>query len=182
MTPPYGRVAAPSQRELTPIVYPSCEFVGVVVLIGARIASAGRATVWSDRSPRAVGGREAVTQGAAARRRQWADVVAILAGVSSFGFAIWVAPFAAGEVGGFETQNIKLIWGSYALAGVLAIAAVLVSQRRAGLGRALLAVGGVVLLIGLVGFGRPEGAAWASIIPAILMLAAAPFIGDMPPD
>ena len=124
----------------------------------------------------------AAERASTARRRDWADLVAIVAAVASFAFAIWGTPIAVGEVAGGDTRNVSLIWLSYGVAGLLAIAGVAVAQRRTGLGRILLAAGGVVLLVGLIGLAHPVGAAWASIIPGILMLGAAPFIGRMPAD
>ena len=124
----------------------------------------------------------AAERASTARRRDWADLVAIVAAVASFAFAIWGTPIAVGEVAGGDTRNVSLIWLSYGVAGLLAIGGVVVAQRRTGLGRILLAAGGVVLLVGLVGLAHPVGAAWASIIPAVLMLASAPFVGPLPTE
>ncbi|MDQ3811827.1 MAG: hypothetical protein M3336_16210, partial [Chloroflexota bacterium] len=92
-----------------------------------------------------------------ARRYDVANFLAIVAAVASFAFAIWGTPLAVGEVTGADARNISLIWLSYGIAGVLALGGVAVAQRRTGLGRLMVAVGGVVLLIGLVGFAQPEG-------------------------
>ena len=116
------------------------------------------------------------------RSVDWADFIAIVAAVACFAFAIWGTPLAVGEVAGGDTRNISLIWLSYGIGGVLALAGVAVAQQRRGQGRILVGAGGVVLLLGLIGFAQPEGAAWASIIPGVLMLAAAPFVGPLPTD
>ena len=116
------------------------------------------------------------------RSVDWADFIAIVAAVSCFAFAIWGTPLAVGEISGGDTRNISLIWLSYGIGGVLALAGVAVAQQRRGQGRILVGAAGVVLLLGLIGFAQPEGAAWASIIPGALMLAAAPFVGPLPTD
>ena len=117
-----------------------------------------------------------------ARIHDVADFVAIVAGVTSIAFAVWGTPIATGEVAGGDVRNISVIWLSYGLAGLLAVAGVAIAQERRKQGRLLLAAGGAALLIGLLGFARAEGAIWASIVPGVLMLATAPFIGPMPTD
>ena len=116
------------------------------------------------------------------RRVDWADFIAIVAAVACFAFAIWGTPLAVGEDAGGDTRDIKTIWLSYGLGGALALAGVAVAQERRRQGRLLVGAGGLVLLIGLIGFAQPEGTAWASIIPGVLMLAAAPFVGPLPTD
>lgn len=128
----------------------------------------------------------AETEGSRARpdahpdRRHWADFVAILAGVASFSFAIWGGPLGIHDIGSGEARNITLILLSYAVGGGLAVAGVIVAQQRIGLGRALLALGALVTLAGAFGFGRAIGPIWYNIVPALMMLAAAPFMGPMP--
>lgn len=113
-------------------------------------------------------------------RRHWADFTAIVAGVASFSFAIWGGPLGIHDIGTGEARNITLILLSYAIGGGLAVAGVIVAQQRIGLGRVLLAVGALVTLAGAFGFGRAIGPMWYNIVPAILMLASAPFLGPMP--
>ena len=112
------------------------------------------------------------------RRHHWADVVAIVAGVVSIGFAIWGVPLRLDDAG----ENVGWVWGVYAAAGVLALLAVVVAQRSAGPARLLLAFGGLALLIAPVAVGGAVTTWIANAIVGGAMLVAAPFVGYLAPD
>jgi hypothetical protein len=114
------------------------------------------------------------------RRRHWADVAAILAGLMLMGLAIWPVPFV--DVG--ETGDRVAVWWIYALAGGLSLIGVFLGQRwqlrQLAQGLMLAAVG--VLLYGLLTAFRDLGTAavLTAVVPGLLLLLAAPFFGPMP--
>jgi hypothetical protein len=114
------------------------------------------------------------------RRRHWADVAAILAGLMLMGLAIWPVPF----VDTMETGRPISVWWIYALAGGLSLVGVFLGQRwrfrQLAQGLMLAAVG--VLVYGLVTTFRELGTAavLTAVIPGLLLLLAAPFFGPMP--
>jgi len=116
-----------------------------------------------------------------ARHRRWASVVALVAGVYAFGLAVWSPGLAGGAASAEAVREYEWWWAVSALAGVLALVAVLLSLRSRLLGRLLLALAGVVLLTALFAF-REFGllAVVAVILPAVVMLGTAPFLGPMP--
>ena len=122
---------------------------------------------------------DAMAEKAEVKRRHWADVAVILAGLTLWGFAIWPTPFAdSPEVGRLT------VWPIYAVAGVLTLAGFLLGQRwqwRA-IARVLLFAAAAVLAYGLLTTFRALGAAaWLTVIvPGLLLLLAAPFFGPMP--
>ncbi|HEU4631764.1 MAG TPA: hypothetical protein VFS08_18590 [Gemmatimonadaceae bacterium] len=111
------------------------------------------------------------------RRFELADVAAILAGVAALGSAIWGAPITFDNA---YDAPISSLWGAYLVAGVLAIVAVFVAQRRRGLGRGLLAVAGLIsLAITLLGGGGWVTARVVHLVLGLIMLAASTSIGRM---
>jgi peptidoglycan/LPS O-acetylase OafA/YrhL len=113
-----------------------------------------------------------------ARRRHWADVVAIVAGVWSFGEALWgPALFSRDTV----DRGAGATWFAFGIGGLLAIAAVLLAQRYTKPARIVLAIGGAILVISPFAYRSPV---WlpivSSVIAGLMMLGAAPFIGRMP--
>jgi O-antigen/teichoic acid export membrane protein len=114
------------------------------------------------------------------RRRHWADVAAILAGLMLMGLAIWPVPFADAP----ETGRQVSVWWIYALAGGLSLVGVFLGQRwefrQVARGLLFAAVG--VLLYGLVTMFRDLGTAavLTVLVPGLLLLLAAPFFGPMP--
>jgi len=113
-------------------------------------------------------------------RRHWADVLAILAGLTLMGLAIWPVPFANTP----ETGRQVDVWWIYALAGGLSLLGVLVGQRWSlrQLARGLLLAAVGVLIYGLATQFRELGTAavLTALIPGLLLLFAAPFFGPMP--
>ena len=112
-----------------------------------------------------------------ARRRHWADVAAIVGGVMAFAFTVWPSDlFTLGNA-----QRSSLSWLSYALPGVMAVGSVFLANRSRTLARVVLALAGLILLGSLIGTAQFGWQHWVSrIIPALLMLGAAPFVGRMP--
>jgi hypothetical protein len=114
------------------------------------------------------------------RRRHWADVAAIVAGLVLMGLAIWPVPFA----GTAETGRRVTVWWIYALAGGLSLVGVFLGQRwqLRQLARGLLFAAVAVLLYGLVTTFRELGTAavLTAVVPGLLLLFAAPFFGPMP--
>jgi hypothetical protein len=114
------------------------------------------------------------------RRRHWADVAAILAGLMLMGLAIWPVSFAADP----ETGRRVSVWWIYALAGGLSLVGVFLGQRwefrQVARGLLFAAVG--VLVYGLVTMFRDLGTAavLTVLVPSLLLLLAAPFFGPMP--
>ncbi len=114
-----------------------------------------------------------------ARRRHWADVVLILAGLSLFGLAVWFPPFSTtGQAG----EAISL-WPNYAMAGGLILLALFLGQRWTWVrfSRLMLVGAVVVLAIGLFRVRAQGTLPWLTlIIPGLAVLLAAPFFGPMP--
>ena len=107
-------------------------------------------------------------------------MVAIVAGVWSFGQAIWgPATFASRTM----DRGVGATWLAFGIGGLLAIGAVLLAQRSTRPARIMLGLGGLVLLVSPLVYRNP---AWlpivSSVVPGLAMLAAAPFIGRMPRD
>jgi hypothetical protein len=114
-----------------------------------------------------------------ARRRHWADLVAIVAGVWSFGEAIWgPALFASRET---TDRGVGVQWLAFGVAGLLALGSVMLAQRYTRPARIGLGVAGIILLVAPFAFERPATLAIASsVVVGLAMLASAPFIGRMP--
>jgi hypothetical protein len=118
------------------------------------------------------------------RRYHWADVVAIVTGVSALGFTIWGAPVRVDDA---VSSGVSFSWLSSAAAGALALAAVLIAQysRLPRLpARLMLAAAGALLLISPFTFlrGVPPVTLVTYTVLGLAMLVASPFIGPMPAD
>ena len=113
-----------------------------------------------------------------ARRRHWADLVAIVAGVWSFGQALWGPTIFANQV---IDRGVGPTWLAYGLGGLLAIGSVILAQRYRSPARLMLGVAGLILVVAPFAY---RTAVWLPILTSIAaglaMLAAAPFIGRMP--
>jgi hypothetical protein len=113
-----------------------------------------------------------------ARRRHWADLVAILAGVWSFGEALWGPALFSIET---VDRGAGASWFAFGISGLLAIGAVLLAQRRTKPARIMLAVAGLILVASPLAYRIPVSLPIiASLIAGVAMLVAAPFIGRMP--
>ena len=113
-----------------------------------------------------------------ARRRHWADVVAIVAGVWSFGEAIWgPALFSSNTV----DPGAGATWLAFGIGGLMAIDAVLLAQRYTKPARIVLGLAGLILVISPFAYRQPVLLPIvSSLVVGLAMLAAAPFIGRMP--
>ena len=116
-----------------------------------------------------------------AKRRRWADVVLIVASLYSFMSAFW-APLellTGGE--GREVADSQALWWTYALGGVLGLAALAMSRKHAGLAKALTAAAGISVLAGFFTLDDLTPFATISIgLTGVALLAAAAFVGPMP--
>ncbi|HEX7089615.1 MAG TPA: hypothetical protein VF192_05735 [Longimicrobiales bacterium] len=116
-----------------------------------------------------------------AERRRWANVAAIVAGVYALGFAVWSPGLAGGARLEADLRAQGWWWAGSAVGGLLALAAAVAAVRSRLLGRVLLVLAALVLLATLLAFRRIGTAALlALVLPALVMLAAAPFLGAMP--
>jgi hypothetical protein len=113
-----------------------------------------------------------------ARRRHWADVVAIVAGVWSFGEALWgPALFSQNTV----DRGAGATWLAFGVGGLLAIIAVLLAQRSTKIARVMLAIAGLILIASPFAYRHPVMLPIvSSLVVGLAMLSAAPFIGRMP--
>jgi hypothetical protein len=113
-----------------------------------------------------------------ARRRHWADVVAIVAGVWSFGEAIWGPTIFSAEA---VDRGAGATWIAFGAGGLLAILSVILAQRYTQPARITLGLAGLILLLAPLAYRHPV---WlpivTSVVAGLAMLAAAPFIGRMP--
>ena len=113
-----------------------------------------------------------------AKRRHWADVVAIVAGVWSFGEAIWGPAVFSSETAG---RGAGATWLAFGIGGLLAIIAVLLAQRYTRPARVVLGVAGLMLIASPFAYRQPVLLPiLTSVIAGLAMLGAAPFIGRMP--
>lgn len=116
---------------------------------------------------------------ATARRQRWADIVVMVAGLWVTGWAFWSPIVPSPEVG--AVRDFAGWWAVSAISGLTAFASVLVTFRSTAVARVMLVIAAAVLLVGVFLFERITVSAFSRIIvPAILMLLAAPFIGPMP--
>lgn len=123
----------------------------------------------------------AVARGA--RRRHWADVVAIVTGVALFGLAIWPGPPSASEGAAAESGRPQVLWLVHALAGMMTLLGVTVAQRWGlrQMGRSLIVIAAVGLIAVLFQFNQIGSRALLTVLlPAILLLVAAFSVGPMP--
>jgi hypothetical protein len=115
-----------------------------------------------------------------AKRRRWADVVLIVAGLFVFLAAIWSPP-GLGPDEATRQADHGIWWYATAIGGFLTLAAVVVAQKVPIAGRIMAGVAGVVLIAGMFAFAEIN---WVAIrmlaIPGLLILVAAPFVGPMP--
>jgi hypothetical protein len=112
------------------------------------------------------------------RRRNWSDIVAILAGMWAIAEAIWgPAVFSQNIV----DASAGYAWLVFATAGALAVAAVFLAQRITGLGRVVLAIAGLLLVIIALAYERAHPLALVTgLILGVVMLVATPFMGSIP--
>jgi hypothetical protein len=116
-----------------------------------------------------------------AKRRRWADVVLIVAGLYVFLAAVWSPPAQGPETAMTEATDHGTWWWVLAIGGSLALFAVPVAMKNVLIARLMAGVAAVVLLAGLLAFDTIGWLAIRSLlIPAILILIAAPFMGPMP--
>jgi hypothetical protein len=115
-----------------------------------------------------------------ARRRHWADIVAIVAGVWAFGEALWGPTIFTSDV---RDRGAAATWLAYGVGGLCAVLGVVVAQRHRMAGRALVALGGVLHLASPLTYKNPAMLPIVSaVVIGIMMLGSALFVGPMPRD
>jgi hypothetical protein len=119
-----------------------------------------------------------------AGRRNVAGVAVILTGVILLALAIWPGDPTASAGAVNELGRPVFAWATHGIAGILALGAVFVAQRPAwrAIGRIMLVLAGVSLLVALV-VARDFGlrALLSLLLPALVLLSAAPALGPLPP-
>ena len=117
-----------------------------------------------------------------AKRRRWADVVVIVASLYSFMSAMWAPLELLTGGAGREVAETQGLWWSYAVGGVLGLAALFFAHRgMSGIAKGLTAAAGLAVLAGFVTLDDLTLFAALSIgVTGIALLAAAPFVGPMP--
>jgi hypothetical protein len=117
----------------------------------------------------------------AAKRRRWADVVIIVTALYVWLAAVWAPPALGPREAAVEAAQHGIWWWAHAIGGSLALASVFVAYKSVLLARLMAGAGAVVLLAGLTAF---DHIGWLAvrmlILPAVLILAATPFLGPMP--
>lgn len=123
----------------------------------------------------------AVDRRTEAKRRRWADLVVILTSVYVILLAVWAPPGMGPAEAAADVSNFGQWWWVTAISGALGIGSVFLANRSRVLGRIAVIAAGIILLTGLFAFDPINWMAVRTIIiPAILLLGAAPFVGPMP--
>jgi hypothetical protein len=111
--------------------------------------------------------------------RLWSNAVLIVVGLLLVGVSAWPDPLAVNP----PARAMGSSWAVYALAGALTLLALLFAQswRWRGLARFLALAACAVLGYGVLTFRTTGWWLWATtVLPAVVLLAAVPFIGPMP--
>jgi hypothetical protein len=111
--------------------------------------------------------------------RLWSNAVLMVVGLLSIGVGAWPDPVAVYP----PARSIGPSWAVYSLAGALTLMALLTAQRRQwrGLARFLTLAACAVLGYGVATFRTTGWWLWATtVLPAVALLIAVPFIGPMP--
>lgn len=112
------------------------------------------------------------------RRRNWSDVVALVAGLWAIAEAVWGPTVFSQRI---MDANAGYAWLIFATAGALAVASVFLAQRTTGLGRVVLGVAGLLVATTSLLYERSHPLALATgIILGLAMLASTPFMGSIP--
>lgn len=123
----------------------------------------------------------ATTEARIGRRRRWADVVVIFAGVYTLMFAVYAPELATRQTGAVDPGAQGLWWALHYVAGLMALASMLVAFRSVTAARMMVAVAGAVLLSAVSLFRD-----WTLVlilvvvVPGALLLLVSPFVGRMP--
>jgi hypothetical protein len=117
------------------------------------------------------------------RRRQIADFVAILVGLSLIGGALydWGGLIEYGQR--TEIAHADAVWTIELVSGTLAVAAVILAQwpRWLAAGQAMSALAGIMLILGLFFFVRLGWRAWLTFaLPGLLLVGLSLLLGPVP--
>ncbi|HET9986579.1 MAG TPA: hypothetical protein VFQ38_23580 [Longimicrobiales bacterium] len=118
----------------------------------------------------------------APRRRRWADLVVIVAGVYAIATTAWSpAEFFSGGTSHEVARETNWVFAAHVAGGGLALLGLAVAFRDTTVARVLVALGGLLYLSTLLTLVQfPLGAVLSIVVPSLMMLAAAPFVGPMP--
>ena len=119
----------------------------------------------------------------APRFRHLADVVGIFVGIGLLAISIWPSGLTASEEAAQVTRSPNTVYLVRALAGIAALAAVIVGQRwrQRTIARVLMALAGAALLVTLLTFNEFDTRALLTLLlPGLLLLVAAAAVGPMP--
>ena len=115
----------------------------------------------------------------AGKRRTWADVLVLVVSLWVIGQAIWgpmLLPQGSRDQGASSTYVLSLIAGAVGLFGLW------MAQKRANVGRILVAVAGLIVLVGPFTYRLlPPLPMTFAIVSGLALLAAAKFVGPIPP-
>lgn len=112
------------------------------------------------------------------RKRHWADVIAIVAGLWAFGEAIWGPSIFAQNA---AARGMGALWLAFAIGGLLSVLGVVVAQRARGIGRAMVAIAGVLQIAAPFAYARPYPLPMSvAIVLGLVLLATSRFVGPMP--
>ena len=109
------------------------------------------------------------------KKRHWANVAVIIAGMFALLWGLWRPPAAGPQV-----DEVSL-WGTQVLGGALGVAAPLIALKSGMLAKVSAGAGGLILLAGMLAVGSITlNPILTTVLPALVLLAAAPFMGAMP--
>jgi hypothetical protein len=118
----------------------------------------------------------------APRRRRWADVVVIVAAVYAIATTAWSpAEFFSGGTSHEVAKETSWVFTAHVVGGGIALLGLFVAFRSTTAARVLVAFGGLLYLTTLLTLIEfPLGQVLSVVVPSLMMLAAAPFVGPMP--
>ena len=113
------------------------------------------------------------------RKRQAADIIALLAGVGAIGVAVWGVPLFGDR--GDRAGDTK--WSFSLVSGGLTLLAVFLTTKRQSAARWVLRLAGVIMLVSPFLGGRSEGSQLIlSIVLGLMMLGSSFAFGDLAPS
>lgn len=114
-----------------------------------------------------------------AQRRRWADVAIMVVGAITVSMGMWAPPMTRSDQA--HLTGFTGWWLALFFAGALAFFSPFIALRSTPLARIAVVVAAVILLSGLAVFRAATPAAIGTLlVPALVLLAAAPFMGRMP--
>ena len=116
-----------------------------------------------------------------ARRYRWTNVVVLIASVYLLASSVWTTPEVAEQGVSSSVLDPRWLTAAYVLGGLAGITAIGLSLKSRLLGRALVALGGVIVLTGFLAMRQATPLAVLSMgLSALALLGSALFLGPMP--